>query len=202
MEFWLTYKEYKPCCTLNMLLKHFPLSVIMKVMKYSMQPVLFKDPLKDFLDIFGDLDFLEFNNLNQGDELDVAVENKKKSLMERNRNPKVLMCQYARQPVKMIGSTSDGSYNVVPKCNLFHLSLTNGGFGYTFNQANFWDMYSSTQYTEEFAKIYRPKGHKIPNSHNDYSNTWTDHKDNIFYPIQSGEENGLTVFSLNLSFYL
>ena len=170
-----------------MLLKQFPLSVIMKVMKYSMQPVLFKDPLKDFLDIFGDLDFLEFNNLYESKN---TGEHTTKSLTERNRNPRVLMCQYRRQPLNMIELTSNAI--VVPKCNLFHLSLTNGGFGYTFNQANFWDMYSSTQYTEEFAKIYRPKGHKTPDSDHDYSNT--NHKDNIFYPIQSGEENGLKVF--------
>ena len=36
----------------------------MKVVKYSMQPVLYEEPLEDFLEIFGNLDFLgSFNKL-------------------------------------------------------------------------------------------------------------------------------------------
>ena len=79
-----------------------------------------------------------------------------------------------------------------PICDLFHNSLTNGGLGYSFNQADFWNIYSPTRYTKEFAKIYWPKGFKTSN-YDDNIDEWRNSKDNIFYPVQSGPENGLTV---------
>ena len=80
-------------------------------------------------------------------------------------------------------------------CDLFHFSLTNGGLGYSFNQADFSNLYSSTWYAKEFAKIYWPKDFKSSNSddHLDEKNGWRNSKDNIFYPVQTGPENGLTV---------
>ena len=144
-----------------------------------MQPALLKEPLKDFLEIFGNLDFLGgFSNLTSGGDL-------KKKLMERNRNPRVFMCQYAREPKQMYSEN----------CDLFQISMTNGGLGYSFNQADFWDLYSSTWYTKEFAKIYWPKGFNRSNSNNhlDGKNGRRNSKDNIFYPVQSGPKNGLTV---------
>ena len=106
-------------------------------------------------------------------------------MIGRNLNPRVFMCQYAREPKVM------NTYN----CDLFQVSLTNGGLGYTFNQADFWDQHSSTWYTEEFAKIYKPKGVKKSNFDNgaDMKGGWRNSTDNIYYPVQSGPENGLTV---------
>ena len=156
----------------------------MKIMKYSMEPALFKEPLEEFLQVFGDLDFLgSSNNLTKSGQ----------TLMERNLNPRVFMCQYAREPREMIKGG-------IPRCNLFHYSLTNGGFGFTFNQADFWSLYSSTWYTKEFAKIYWPKGFKNFNSHGHFAEKkgWRYSKDNIFYPIQSGQKNGLTVCNSSL----
>jgi len=80
-------------------------------------------------------------------------------------------------------------------CDLFQFSLTNGGLGYTFNQADFWDQYSSTWYMKDFAQIYRPKGFQKSDSDDDVNwiNDWKTSKNNIFYPVQSGPKNGLTV---------
>ena len=106
--------------------------------------------------------------------------------MERNRNPRVFMCQYAREPKQM----------TYKNCDLFQISMTNVGLGYSFNQADFWDLYSSTWYTKEFAKIYWPKGFKKSSNsddHLDKKNGWRNSKDNIFHPVQTGPENGLTV---------
>ena len=89
--------------------------------------------------------------------------------MELNWNPRVFICQYAKK-------------NMNRHCNLFQMSLTNRGIGYTFNQVDFWDQYISTWYTKEFSKVYRPKGFKN-----------SDSKDNIFYPVRSGPKDGLTV---------
>ena len=155
------------------------LPLVMKIMKYSMEPALFKEPLEEFLQVFGDLDFLgSSNNLTKSGQ----------TLMEINLNPRVFMCQYSREP-KVIAKSGRS------RCNLFHHSLTNGGFGYTFNQADFWSLYSSTWYTKEFAKIYWPKGFKssISDDHLIEKKEWRNSKDNIFYPVQSGPENGLYV---------
>ena len=152
----------------------------MKVMKYSMQPVVVEEPLEDFLEVFDNLDFLGgFSNLTKSGQ----------TLTKENWNPRVFACQYARQPEEMIDGFG------IPSFDLFHHSLTNGGFGYTFNQADFWDLFSSTWYTKEFAKIYWPKGFKSSNSddHLIEKKEWRNSKDNIFYPVQSGPENGLTV---------
>ena len=104
------------------------------------------------------------------------------TLMERNQNLRIFMCQYAREPAPLY------YYN----CNLFQTSLTNRGLGYSFNQADFWDLYSSTWYTKEFANIYWPKG--FNGSHSDNGkNGWRNSVNNIFYPVRSGQDNGLTV---------
>ena len=171
-----------------MILSHELLPLIMKVMKYSMQPAMFNEPLEDFLEIFRNLDFLgSFNNLTQ---FEGVIEGSfKRNLMEINNSPRVYVCQYAREPKKI---WVDGKLS----CDLFHNSLTNGGFGYSFNQANFWDLYSPTWYAKEFANIYRPKGHNSSNTdtnHKDGKNGWRNSTDNIFYPVQTGPENGLTV---------
>ena len=69
-------------------------------------------------------------------------------LMEFNPNPRILMCKYAEE-VEF----------VAPKgCQSFHLSMTSDGIGYTFNNANFWDIFRETKFTNLFAKIMRPKG--------------------------------------------
>ena len=148
-------------------------------MKYSKQPALFSEPFEDFLDVFGNLDFLGFNNLTKfGNYL-------LERLVERNWNSRVFMCQYARDPTEM------AHHN----CDLFQFSLTNGGLGYTFNQADFWDQYSSTWYMKDFAKIYRPKGCQKFDSDDDLNwiNDWKNSTNNIFYPVQSGPKNGLKV---------
>ena len=150
-----------------------------------MQPALFNEPLEDFLEVLDNLDFLGgFYNLTKSELM----------LLKENVNPRIFMCQYAREPETMDFSN----------CDLFQVSLTNGGLGYSFNQADFWNLYSSTWYANEFAKIYMPKGFKSYNS-DDYLNEekeWRNSMDNIFYPVQSGPKNGLTVTSLLEFFYI
>ena len=150
-------------------------------MKYSIQPVSFKEPLNDFLDVFGNLEFLGFNNLTRFDNKD--YNNYKKVFMDSNWNPRVIKCQYAKN---VGGSFAEG-------CELFQVSLTNRGLGYSFNQADFWNQYISTWYTRDFFNIYKPKGFKNSDNHRDGRDGWRNYKDNIFYPIQSGPNYGLTV---------
>ena len=173
-------QDYTPCCKLNDVLKN-KLAVILKVMKYSIQPVLFKEPLKDFLEVFDNLDFLGYNNFTKFD-------NFRRNLMEVNLNPRIYMCQFAGNPISM-----SPSY-----CDMFHPSLTNAGIGYSFNKANFWDIFSEHNYTKLHAKIYRPKGFNWPSSVNEYDENdqnqrWVYPRDNISFPETSGPAYGLIV---------
>ena len=153
-------------------------------MKYSIQPVLFKEPLQDFLEVFDNLDFLGYNNFTKFD-------NFRRNLMEVNLNPRIYMCQFAGNPISM-----SPSY-----CDMFHPSLTNAGIGYSFNKANFWDIFIEHDYTKLHAKIYRPKGFDWPSSANNYDENdqnqrWVYPRDNISFPETSGPAYGLIVICM------
>ena len=58
--------------------------------------------------------------------------------------------------------------------------MTSDGIGYTFNNANFWDIFRKTKFTKLFAKIMRPKGFdKEPSPHEVDEN---DHNPHLPYP--------------------
>ena len=46
------------------------------------------------------------------------------------------------------------------ECNLLKRSITNAGFGYSFNNVDYWMMYKKTTFTEIFADKMTPKGYK------------------------------------------
>ena len=84
------------------------------------------------------------------------------------------------------------------ECQLFHLSMTNDGIGYTFNNANFWDMFSKTNYTELYAKLMTPKGFDQDPALNicnesDENMSWLCPKKDILFPHSSGPIYGLRV---------
>ena len=81
---------------------------------------------------FDNLDFLPYDNVTTFKKCYQNQKNAcKKNLMETNFNPQVLWCQYEGKPK---------SFSNEPNCDSFHTSLTNEGFGYSFNQANIWDI--------------------------------------------------------------
>ena len=45
-------------------------------------------------------------------------------------------------------------------CQLFSRSITNEGFGYSFNNIDYWLMYQKNNFTETFSDIMTPKGHE------------------------------------------
>ena len=57
-------ENFSTCCQMSKLLQG-QLPTILKVMKYSIQPTVFYEPLKNFLKSFDSLDFLPFNNLSK-----------------------------------------------------------------------------------------------------------------------------------------
>ena len=151
----------------------------MKIMKYSIQPAVFYEPLESFLEAYDDLDFLPFNNLMK------FKSRKQRNLMEYNSNPRILMCQYPEG--KKVG-------NMVPKdCQSFHASITSEGIGYTFNNANYWDTFRGTNYTKLFSKIMRPKGFNKEPSPSLGSDKQRMYPKNIYFPLKIGHLHGLEV---------
>ena len=173
-------KEYLGCCNMSNVIQD-KLPTILKVMKYSIQPVLFRESLEDFLKVFNSLDFMIYNNVTNFADL-------RNNLMEINFNPRVYMCQYAGRP-----ATMQPEY-----CDLFYTSLTNEGIGYSFNKANFWDIFSKTPYNKLYAKIMRPKGFDLAPSPLDFDEDdehqrWVYPANNISFPDTSGPAYGLQV---------
>ena len=110
-----------------------------------------------------------------------------KELLETNANPRIFMCRYA----------ASGKL-LPPNCNLFKTSITNQGIGYSFNVANFWDIFSHTKYTNLFAKIMRPKGYKTKASKEEFylqneNDQWAYPEEGIISPIRSGPSSRLEV---------
>ena len=172
--------DFSSCCKMSQLIQN-QLATILKIMKYSIQPPVFYEPLEDFLKSYDNLDFLPFNNLSK------FYSREQRNLMEYNKNPRILMCQYGEgKPIKIM----------VPKdCQAFHTSMTNAGIGYTFNNANFWDIFTKTNYTNLFAKIMRPKGFDEEPSDIKVEDEYSMYSKNITFPKNSGPFYGLQVKS-------
>ena len=164
-------ENFSSCCQMSKILQD-QVTTVLKVMKYSIQPAVFYEPLEKFLKSFDSLDFMSFNNLTKFE--------KQRPLMECNPNPRVLMCQYAGGISNQVLRPGD--------CDLFHVSMTNNGIGYTFNNVNFWDMFSKTTYTNLFSKIITPKGFDRGPTTNAYICLGRDM--NVMYSIKN------TIFSL------
>jgi hypothetical protein len=82
-------------------------------------------------------------------------------------------------------------------CHLFHRSPTDEGIGYSFNNANFWDVYSRSEYNEIFASIMFPKGYNKSASpsnkdDSDESQRWVYPREGVLFPQTSGPAYGLT----------
>ena len=181
--------DYSKCCRMLDLVRFQSMKAVLKLMKYSIQPAVYIEPLDDFLKSYDNLNFLTFNNLTNH-TASFWTENLKNLLMERNPNPRILKCSYATR-----------EYPSQDKCNMFYNSLTNDGFAYTFNNADFWDMYLDSHYSNLFSKIMRPKGYEKENQLNhdtseDYTDDgidWVYPKEGILFPEKSGPTNGLLV---------
>ena len=173
--------ETSNCCKMFATLKD-EVEIVLKIMKYSIQPPLYHEPLDEFIESFDNLEFLPYKNLTT-----YIKENGVKKLMETNTNPRIFMCRY-----------SGVDKLLPPNCNLFHMSLTNQGMGYSFNVANFWDIFSHTKYTNMFAKIMRPKGYNTKASKEEFylkneDDQWAYPERGIISPIRSGPTSRLEV---------
>ena len=85
------HETFTSCCNMFQVIQKQKLSTILKVMKYSIQPVVFHEPLEDFLESYDNLDFLPLNNWTK------YSQGKRHYLTDINLNPIVLSCNYAKR---------------------------------------------------------------------------------------------------------
>ena len=106
-----------------------------------MQTPVYKESMQELIEIYGNFSFLNYNNVTSIPQLEAAF-------MTSNPDARVFLCNYAGKAKTL--KPHD--------CDLFHRSITNEGFGYSFNMANFWDIFSDTFFNKQFSHIMRPKG--------------------------------------------
>jgi len=153
---------------------------VLKIMRYAMQPPIYQEKLEEITDIYGNLSFLgPYQNVTHVTKLT-------NKLMKTDFNARILMCRYAGVP-----STLNPS-----NCNIFQRSLTNEGLGYSFNHANFWDIFAETPYTKLYSQIMMPKGYKeapTPSDKEieDENQRWIYPQKGILFPDSSGPAYGL-----------
>ena len=128
-------RDYYQCCETTRSL-HDKLRPLLKVMKYAAQPPHYIETDEEMNLTFNNANFLNY-------PLSYP-------LPKIFRNPKIPICAYDGIPENPR----------LTNCRLFSRSISNEGLGYTFNGANFWDLYNETLYTRIFADIMFPKGSK------------------------------------------
>ena len=146
------------------------LKTVLKIFRYSVQAPVYKETMEELTDIYGNFSFLKYNNVTNLASLETP-------LVTSNYDARIFLCQYAGIPEQMNPST----------CDLFFRSITNEGFGYSFNMANFWDIFSKASFNKKFSKIMRPKGHDQPASpmainEEDDSQRWVYPKEGVLFP--------------------
>ncbi len=161
--FYSSYKAYDvgACCAA---MKPWRLQhdSVLKLLKYNMQPPHFlqrEDELRWDLSLAGEaFKGYRLKNIN-----DVPI---------WNTNPRIFKCQYNNldQPDSLEDAT---------RCFLFSRSYTSSGFGYTFNNRDFWDLYSPTN---EFNKIFSDT--MFPQL--------KEEGNRLLYPSSTGSKYGLT----------
>ena len=155
---------------------------ILKIFRYAMQPPVYSEDIDELTEIYPELDNISYPLVSK-------VPSLMRNLIASNTNARIFMCQYAGKPKTLSPSN----------CNIFYRSITNEGFGYSFNKANFWDIFSKTDYNMKFAEILRPKGFNesaspSPMDEEDDSQRWVYPRNGVLFPETSGPDYGLTVF--------
>ncbi|XP_059089063.1 uncharacterized protein LOC131885143 [Tigriopus californicus] len=108
---------------------------VLKLMKFNQQPPHHRD-----------YSTFSAQELKKGYFADLEVSDRTDYL--HLYNPRVFGCQWQGQPEDL---------DDISRCNLFHRHFTNAGVGYTFNQANFEDMFIPSPYMKLFQKVMNPR---------------------------------------------
>ena len=169
---WQNHSIQNCCQTLRQF--DHDLETVLKIMRHSVQTPTYYEPLEDMERLFENFSFLGYETFDRSrPQFHHSV--------TLNRNCRIFMCNFEGKISK--------DQKFASKCELFHRSLTSGGLGFTFNQADFWSTMKPNVYTKAFAKILTPKGHdkKIVKE----SGSGLYEGKNIKFPTRSGQKGEL-----------
>ena len=113
------------------------LKEVLKIMRHHSQPITFLANERDIEEREKVLEKLPFD----------STPIHKKYAFEQNGDARIPFCKY----------TKVNHWKDKLKCEEFKWSLTNTGFGITFNAAGFWSIYQPTKYLKIFSEEMKPK---------------------------------------------
>ena len=166
-------KENAQCCE-TFSFQSLNMTQLMLLMKGSLQAPTYYTQEKEVKEKKEIIQQLPFENILSSDP---------KFIME-NKNARIIACNYANEKEY---------FSNMKNCTRFHRSITNKGFGITFNAANYWSMFNDISFTKLFAQTMSPKGYHGSEDtiENDQEKLYKG-KDVIF-PGRSGKGNELIV---------
>ena len=102
-----------------------------------------------------------------------------------NPSARIFACYFADEK----GALTHSVFSQMQNCTYFHRSITNKGFGISFNLADFWTMFKATPFTKSFASVMNPKGNEVLNTneaiHLAQDQLYLDQ--NIIFPERAGK---------------
>ena len=169
------FNEHKNCCQL-MTFQSFEKGKLMQLMHDSLQPIRY----------FKDEDEMNYvQNLSSN----IPFTKSKSYRAELNHDARLFACKYNDKKMK----TFD---RMMKNCKMFHRDITMNGIGITFNSADHWTKYKETDYMNNFAEIFKPKGYSsYPIQEEQNTNQFKIYEGkNILNLEKSGAQNGLLFF--------
>ena len=157
---------WEECCKVFSM-ENLDLKEVLQTMRHHSQPVTFLASERDITERENMLGKLAFDNVLSLHYL------YKKRFLEENHDAMIPLCRYTN-----VQHMEDKF-----KCEEFKWSLTNAGFGITFNAADFWSIYKPTKYLKIFKEEMRPKGYSLSNQESK--------NENVFHTKQVGRAKDL-----------
>ena len=157
---------WEECCKVFSM-ENLDLKEVLQTMRHHSQPVTFLASERDITERENMLGKLAFDNVLSLHYL------YKKRFLEENHDAMIPLCRYTN-----VQHMEDKF-----KCEEFKWSLTNAGFGITFNAADFWSIYKPTKYLKIFKEEMRPKGYSLSNQESS--------NENVFHTKQVGRAKDL-----------
>ena len=170
--------ERKECCEMFKF-QSLNATEMMQIIRESLQPPSFFSKESEINEIGLDISKIPLSNI-------LKKPNLKRIFLEENQNARILACNYANEYHIFVDMRNCSNY--------FQRSITNKGFGISFNLADFWTMFKATPFTETYAKTMRPKGYEDQDDIKTKDGSWLNQDQfyqgkGIQYPESSGKSN-------------
>ena len=162
-------ESHKQCCD-SFTFESLNMTNLLLVFRESLQPPTFYISHQEIIDRQNETKKVPFDKVEK--------------VPKTNPSARIFACDFADEK----GALTSSVFSKMKNCTYFHRSITNKGFGISFNLADFWTMFKETPFTKSFASIMNPKGKENPNSkafHQTQDQLYLDQ--NIIFPERAGK---------------